>query len=255
MAPRKRPWLRLYVEIIWDRKIRRRSYAERWLYVAMLAMARQSPVPGFLMLDDSPMHAEDIADAAAMKVREVEDGLKVLQGSLIDFDTNVQAWFFPNWNERQYESDDTTKRTTKHRRKNVPSNDDVAPPENREQKTDTEAEVSGLASSSPPTDTNGHGGGDLNFHRLSQTLQADYDLADVDASLKLLDLRLQAGEKISSPVLWARAVCLNLAEKREAAARADEPRRVVLEDGSEMVFAQGRWWDAAEWDQREVVVP
>ena len=43
-------------------------------------------------------------------------------------------------------------------------------------------------------------------------------------------------------------VC-NLAEKRKAAARVDEPKRVTV-DGAEMVFSEGRWFEADEWERR-----
>lgn len=135
MAPPKRPWFRLYVELIWDRKIRRLPEKTRWLFVVMLACARQSNLPGFLMLDDrSPMDWDDLCDAAAMRLKDVEKGTDQLQeAGIVDFDEMLRAWFIPKWNERQFESDETTKRTRKHRSKepgrNVPSPDDVTPPD------------------------------------------------------------------------------------------------------------------------------
>lgn len=148
MAPRKRPWFRLYVELIWDRKIRRLTPAHRWLWVSVLACARQSPIPGHLMLSEKqPMSWEDLADAASMKLSDVEKGTDKLHDlGLIEYDQTVEAWFVPKWNDRQFESDETTKRTTKHRSKkqqrNVPSPHDVTPPEteaeDREQKTEAE---------------------------------------------------------------------------------------------------------------------
>ena len=145
MAPPKRPWFRLYVEMIWDRKIRRLPEKSRWLFVAMLAAARQSPLPGYLMIDDdTPMETDDICDAAAMKLKDVRQGLADLSGiGLIEEDDETGAWWIPKWDERQFESDETTKRTAKHRSKeqgrNVPSPHDATPPE-------TEAE-----SEEPPT--------------------------------------------------------------------------------------------------------
>lgn len=140
MAPPKRPWFRLYVEIVWDRKVRRLNPAHRWLWVTVLACARQSPQPGVLLVTRSePMGPQDIADASALTVSEVGKGLRELhKAGMIERDDERQAWFIPKWNERQFESDETTKRTTKHRSKERSINGDVAPPEteDREQKTE-----------------------------------------------------------------------------------------------------------------------
>lgn len=148
MAPPKRPWFRLYTETIWDRKIRRLTPPQRWLWVAVLALARQSPLPGFLVLSTDPLQvlsSHDIADAAALKEAEVTKGLERFVGlGLIVQNPELGAWEIARWNDRQYESDETTKRTAKHRQRNGDgtskerSNDgDVTPPETE---TDTEAE-------------------------------------------------------------------------------------------------------------------
>lgn len=84
-------------------------------------------------------------------------------------------------------------------------------------------------------------GGGVDFTKLRDTLVGQFDPIDTEGALSLLRVRLQAGEKISSPVLWASKVASSMAEKRKAAARAEEPKRVVLEDGSALVFADGQW--------------
>lgn len=131
MAPPKRPWFRLYTEMVWDLKIRGLTIPARWLWIAMLSLARSSPIPGFLMVDvKSPVDQTALADAAAMKTKDVAKGLDELDSvGLIEWDNNLGTWSIPKWNERQYESDDTAKRTAKHRRKNVLTPDDVTPPE------------------------------------------------------------------------------------------------------------------------------
>lgn len=138
MAPRKRPWFRVYVEIIWDRKIRRLPTDHRWLWVTALACARSSPIPGFLLLSEGePMVEEDLVDAASLKAPAVRSGLKALESlGLIEWDATLGAWRIVKWEERQFESDETAKRTARHRSKERSINGDVAPPENRRQKTE-----------------------------------------------------------------------------------------------------------------------
>lgn len=86
------------------------------------------------------MTAEDIADAAALPLRDTKSGIERLQKlGLIERDKNADTWFLPKWNERQYESDTSTDRTAKHRS----NNGDGTSPEYREQKEqNTETEVS-----------------------------------------------------------------------------------------------------------------
>lgn len=117
MAPRKRPWFRFYVEAVYDRKLRRLPPAQRWLWVVVLAMARQSPEPGTLLVAvGEPVTDEDLADAAGMRISDVRRGLSAMESIGL-----ITKWepFSPrvvvNWSARQYESDDVTSRTRRHR--------------------------------------------------------------------------------------------------------------------------------------------
>lgn len=116
-----RPWFRFYVEALSDRKLRRLVPAHRWLFVACLAAARQSPVPGDLLVaEGSPMTDRDLADFAGMDMRTVRTGMRALVGAgLIEErsrgDREEIVYRSPAFLRRQYESDDVTKRTRKHR--------------------------------------------------------------------------------------------------------------------------------------------
>lgn len=141
MAPPKRPWFRFYVEAVHDRKLRRLKPETRWLFVACLAAARQSPEPGRLLVGvDDPMGWDDLIDYAGMTRKQVEQGTDALHDAgVLDFDKSTSTWFVPNWSARQYESDVSTDRTSKWRRKNDDVTPDETPPEteadteNREQ--------------------------------------------------------------------------------------------------------------------------
>lgn len=118
-----RPWFRFYVEALHDRKLRRLTPAQRWLWVAILGAARQSPTPGHLLVSErEPMDATDLADIAGMPVREVERALPLFdRAGLIAKEGDT--WYVPKWNGRQYESDNVTERTRKHRSKPDGEND------------------------------------------------------------------------------------------------------------------------------------
>jgi hypothetical protein len=160
------PWFRFYVEAVADRKLRRQDPATRWLWVAVLAAARQSPEPGrLLVVEGVPMDEHDLADFAALSVAQVRKGL----AALADVDTIERdaegAWVVLNWSARQFESDDVTARTRRHRSnrdpgnvpRNVPTSSEGTPPE-----TETETEPPPTPSPSATGPARSRGGGGLN---------------------------------------------------------------------------------------------
>lgn len=145
-----RPWFRFYVEAVHDRKLRRLKPEYRWLFVACLAAARQSCEPGVLLVGhNDPMGIADLADFAGMSSKETAAGMAALVTvGVIDWDVEDDVYSVPAWGDRQYESDDVTARTRKHRRerskdvpRNVPGTPEGTPPE-----TETEADTE-----TPPT--------------------------------------------------------------------------------------------------------
>lgn len=108
MPRKKKPWFRVYVEMVRDRKLRRLTPAQRWLWVVMMACARESPIPGLLMLSETEaMTAKDLAGEADVKLTEVTDAITKMEGPLemLERDERFGAWFIPSFWERQYESD------------------------------------------------------------------------------------------------------------------------------------------------------
>jgi hypothetical protein len=166
MPPAKRPWFRFYVEAVGDRKLRRLKPEVRWLFVACLAAARQSPVPGRLLITDEHfMDADDLADFAGLTRKQVDVGvLALIDVGVLDVDDD--GWFVPAWSTRQYESDDVTRRTRRHRSrqgttmersKNGDGTSEGTPPETE---ADTETEPPPPASAEPPAELD-RGGGDI----------------------------------------------------------------------------------------------
>ena len=128
--PRKPlPWFRFYCETVTDPKLRRIPPEQRWVWPAVLTIARESPTPGHLLIDEGmPANIEDIADKAAVPVKVARAALDYflsVPGFLVKVDGVLIA---PNFTERQYESDSSTNRTRKHRSKervrNVPTSED-----------------------------------------------------------------------------------------------------------------------------------
>lgn len=114
--PRKpMPWFRFYVEAFPDRKIRRLTPAQRWLWAAIMGAARQSPVPGELMIAEGvPMNRAELADWADVKLKEVTSGLPLMvELGMISIEGDLIK--VTNFHARQYPSDNVTSRTRAHR--------------------------------------------------------------------------------------------------------------------------------------------
>jgi hypothetical protein len=108
-------WFRFYSEMMHDRKIRRMTPEQRWVWVAVLSLASQSPVRGRLLMGHGiQLNSADIADEAAVPERVVVEALEVLQAfCMIHLENSVIV--VTKWEKRQFASDNATTRTSKHR--------------------------------------------------------------------------------------------------------------------------------------------
>ena len=144
MARPARPWFRFYVEAVHDRKLRRLKPEHRWLFVACLAAARQSPEPGVLLVGaDDPMLLEDLVDLAAMPATTVRAGMDALCAAGI-VTVRDGTWVVPAWADRQYESDSSRERTAKWRRSDGDCDGGMTPvvtPPETETDTETDREA------------------------------------------------------------------------------------------------------------------
>lgn len=120
MARPVRPWFRVYVEMFPDRKIRRLRPAQRWVWVAIMGAARESPEPGRLYVAPGlPMSMDELADYAGVTRREAHAAVSAMAAmSMVTCDNGLIA--VTNWDSRQFESDDTTARTRAHRERSSP---------------------------------------------------------------------------------------------------------------------------------------
>lgn len=121
MARASRPWFRFYVESLYDDKLRDLPPARRWVWVAVLGAARESPMPGWLLSPRrEPLSDKRLAEKAAVAVGVARAAMSDFEAmDMIERDPKVRggAWRVTNWDRRQFESDDITKRTAKHRSK------------------------------------------------------------------------------------------------------------------------------------------
>ena len=106
------------------------------------------------------MLASDFADYAALPLRTVNAGLKLLETSgLLTWNSDETCWVVTRWDERQYESDTSSIRTNAWRDRQLKQDCDVTStvtvtPPDTDTETDTDTEVSkGL----PPVTDSSHG--------------------------------------------------------------------------------------------------
>ncbi len=116
--PRERMrWFRVYPEITRDLKIRREPPALRWLWVAMMALASDSPRRGWLLLADGvPITRADLADEANIGEDEVAAGLEVYRRKQMVEEVEGVLHLI-NWDKRQFASDHSADRVERYRQR------------------------------------------------------------------------------------------------------------------------------------------
>lgn len=169
MARARQLWFRWYVEAASDPKILRLTPAERWLFVDICAQARSSFRPPLLLLSAAePLQSCDIASHAHVDRRTCKVALaKMEKLGLVARDDETGAWYPVAFATRQFESDNVTERSARHRSQRAPSNaesasmqrcidvvsNDVATPPYTETETEVTAAAvaSDLQGAAPPS--------------------------------------------------------------------------------------------------------
>lgn len=134
----KRPWFRLYSELLHDPKVQTLPDAMFKAYINTLCIAGMNDPRGTIP------HLEDYAFLLRVNEKQAEKIRNFLKISGL-LEENSDLFFIHNWDERQFESDNVTLRTQRHRAKrersrNVPETFPGTPPE-RETDTETETET------------------------------------------------------------------------------------------------------------------
>jgi hypothetical protein len=110
-------WFRFYIETFSDPKVRRLPVDQRWLWAAVLGLARLSPQPGHLYIGGNvPVTFHDVSDFANLELATVEAGMAafVARGMVA---LHGDVWAVTNWDKRQFTSDTSTARVQIHRGK------------------------------------------------------------------------------------------------------------------------------------------
>lgn len=111
------PWFRFYTETTADAKLKRAAAItglERVIvlgvWTAVLSLAKQSDADGRIQFsDDMPLTIEEIADEAGTRPEVINSLFPVFQ-RLNMLALENETWIVAHWNDRQYKSDNATKR-------------------------------------------------------------------------------------------------------------------------------------------------
>jgi hypothetical protein len=148
-------WLRLYTDITRDHKLRRYDPAVRWVWITLLVMARQSPVPGHLLLsENNPATIDDIRDEAAVSKKIMENSLKIFLEIEKIIEEKDGVFIIKNWDKRQFETVKSTDRVRAYRerektKKHILKQDETVSKRLSDTETDPETELK-----DPPPHTN-----------------------------------------------------------------------------------------------------
>lgn len=106
-------WLRLYTEIRRDRKLRRLPTGQRWLWIVLMTIAKESPRPGWLLLAEGvPVTLEDLVDEAAIPTEVVQAGIAAfIEQRMLEVVDGI--YHLINWDKRNFASDNPTDRWRK----------------------------------------------------------------------------------------------------------------------------------------------
>lgn len=199
MARTPKPWFRFYVETVDDEKLTRHPPAVCWLWTVLMALARKSPTPGRLLISEGTPHTADtLSTKSRVPVRQVRAAIaEFVRDSMLHLDGDT--WVLTNFGPRQFESDNSTERTRKHRSneqvRNVPTSGlGTGPP------MSTENRVTDTYSSSSQTEPVAHPPPDDDDDRETEVEKALAALAETD-----LARRVAERGPVGNPACWLKA--------------------------------------------------
>jgi len=106
------PWFRFYTDTPDDQKIRSLPKGDRWIWAAVMCLAKESPEPGRLLIKGLAVSETQIADKAGPGFSAREVGLALAR--FVDRDMvhrDDQVWVVTHFRARQFLSDTSAART------------------------------------------------------------------------------------------------------------------------------------------------
>lgn len=85
--------------------------------------------------------------------------------------------------------------------------------------------------------------------KIKSKLAPQFEPADLDFAVKRLAMRMQTGDRFTSPISWVETTARNAEKTRRASERANEPKTMDL-DGETLTFVDGRWHRADELEDQ-----
>lgn len=127
IVKQKMPWCRFYSSALESKSIRlaaAKTKIQRPLalgyFVSLLALASDSDLRGFIMVDGEPIDTDYMAALIYADARELKAFVDaLLEYHALDIDLDTGAYYFTNWDRYQFESDSSTKRTAAWRAKHA----------------------------------------------------------------------------------------------------------------------------------------
>jgi hypothetical protein len=154
------------------------------------------------------MDDADLADLASVPVRDVRKALDAMEAAgMIRRDDDSGAWCVSKWAARQFESDDTTERTRRHRSRerdgNVPKSFPGTPPDTE---TDTYTPLASSSDSRGPVENLWAGSLidqalDLAAHRYAEHRMTNGDGKSVDGLARWWTQEQAAGARLRAVTL------------------------------------------------------
>ena len=203
------PWFKVYTEINDNYKLRSLSYAQKWRFLQLLALAGECGSQGYLVHSGKPLQANDLAWRLRIDTTEMLQDLQALVSQdLIRFDEASGTWLIPGFAGRQARSDEGARaywREQKRRKRGTfkhPVSDDLeealsTPPDDLDpmldmDETSPEGEEAGQLSMAEPglddengTDSNPRGVSDKDEEYVLDTLQENVPLNNTFAKNKV----------------------------------------------------------------------
>jgi hypothetical protein len=112
------PWIKLYVELLFEPKLFGLSDAQKWRFVQLLLLAGYLDAEGYLVSSGKALDSEVLAWLLHCQVAELLGDLQALAGAdLVEWDADQASWLIPSFAGRQSRPDDEQRRIWREKKR------------------------------------------------------------------------------------------------------------------------------------------